>query len=361
METGTAPGLTPAISAFTQRAAQRDAVRDHDGAINELARGVRAGDVPSTRALGLRLLSGNAAPLMPDEGLRFIGDALAAGDAQAAARAAGILALGVNRPPDVPLGLHWLARSAEAGWAPARVHLLALCDDRELARHQAALDRPDWQRLAAAVDVAGWRKPPRGELLSADPVVRRIDALLRPEVCAALIPGALHRLQPARVYDPVGRRDIIDPHRSNTQATFDVAAIELILALVQTRIAVACQVDPRQLEPVAILHYNPGEQIADHYDFVDPDRTPDYAAELQRNGQRIATFLIYLNDDYDGGETEFPRLAIRHRGRCGDALVFVNATAELSPDRRTLHAGRPPTRGEKWIVSQFIRSRALRP
>ena len=49
-----------------------------------------------------------------------------------------------------------------------------------------------------------------------------------------------------------------------------------------------------------------------------------------------------------------------HKGRCGEALYFVNALADLSPDLRMVHAGRPTTRGEKWIVSQFIRSRPTR-
>ncbi len=70
------------------------------------------------------------------------------------------------------------------------------------------------------------------------------------------------------------------------------------------------------------------------------------------------TFLLYLNDDYDGGRTEFVTLGIAHKGRCGEGLFFVNALANGAPDRRTLHAGRPPTRGEKWVVSQFIRNRA---
>jgi hypothetical protein len=40
-------------------------------------------------------------------------------------------------------------------------------------------------------------------------------------------------------------------------------------------------------------------------------------------------------------------------------LYFVNALPDASPDLRTVHAGRPPTAGEKWIVSQFIRDRRL--
>jgi hypothetical protein len=40
-------------------------------------------------------------------------------------------------------------------------------------------------------------------------------------------------------------------------------------------------------------------------------------------------------------------------------LFFVNAYPDMQPDMRVLHAGRSPIRGEKWIVSQFIRSREV--
>jgi prolyl 4-hydroxylase len=70
--------------------------------------------------------------------------------------------------------------------------------------------------------------------------------------------------------------------------------------------------------------------------------------------------LLYLNADYDGGETAFPRLGFSHRGGVGDGLYFVNALPDMQPDLRTMHAGCPTTRGEKWIITQFIRSRPTR-
>ena len=41
------------------------------------------------------------------------------------------------------------------------------------------------------------------------------------------------------------------------------------------------------------------------------------ALRIARDGQRIATFLVCLNDDYDGGETEFSRIGLRFRATCG--------------------------------------------
>lgn len=71
----------------------------------------------------------------------------------------------------------------------------------------------------------------------------------------------------------------------------------------------------------------------------------------------MATFLIYLNSDFEGGETDFPELNLSYRGAPGDALQFANVDASGAPDVRTLHAGRPTRSGEKWLFSQWVRAR----
>jgi hypothetical protein len=192
------------------------------------------------------------------------------------------------------------------------------------------------------------------------PRVSAYSGFVQPEICDVLISMATSRLVPARVYDPVSREDIVAAHRNNTVASFDIGSVELVHALVQARMSAACEMSERMMEGPTVLHYAPGEEIQNHYDFVDPESTHDYAGEVARNGQRVITFLIYLNDDYDGGETAFPELDLVHKGRRGDALYFVNVLADLSPDLRALHAGRPTTRGEKWVVTQFVRSRPTR-
>jgi prolyl 4-hydroxylase len=51
---------------------------------------------------------------------------------------------------------------------------------------------------------------------------------------------------------------------------------------------------------------------------------------------------------------------LQYKGRCGEGIYFVNTVADDAPDLRTLHAGCPTTRGEKWIITQFVRSRPTR-
>jgi prolyl 4-hydroxylase len=343
------------------RAAQFDAAGNFDEAINCLARGTAAGDAACMEQLGMRLFTGQNAPLLPEEGLQFIGEACDKGLGEGAARAAGVIALGNGGMADWRRALDWLCRSAEAGWMNSRRQLLALADDRPLAQRVAASEgSTSWRGLAASIDLEAWRRAPAPQVRSEDPKVVAFAGLARPEICEFFISLTPGRLEPARVYDPVQRSDVVMAHRSNTLANFDLRRVEFAHVLVQSRMSAACGIPERHMEAPSVLHYAPGEQIADHFDFVDPASVPDYAAEIARNGQRLITFLLYLNDDYDGGETAFPKLGFSHRGRRGDGIYFINALPDMQPDVRTLHAGCPTTRGEKWIITQFIRSRTTR-
>jgi hypothetical protein len=133
---------------------------------------------------------------------------------------------------------------------------------------------------------------------------------------------------------------------------------DLVQVAVQCRMSAAVGVSVHQMEGPTVLHYAKGEQITNHYDFVNP-RIPNYDAEIKQRGQRIITFLVYLNDDYEGGETDFPGLGLRYHGGKGQGLYFTNALANGEPDLRMVHAGLPPKDKEKWLMSQFIRNRVV--
>ena len=135
---------------------------------------------------------------------------------------------------------------------------------------------------------------------------------------------------------------------------------DVALSLIRDRIAAACGAAVTHFEIAKILHYSPGEQFALHADFIEA-KTPELARELAARGQRAATFLIYLNAGYEGGATQFPRLDWQYRGGRGDALLFSNVNTDGGPDYDTVHAGMPPTSGEKWVLSQWIRTRPLGP
>ena len=186
--------------------------------------------------------------------------------------------------------------------------------------------------------------------------MRCFGEFITDQACDWLIARARGRLKRALIYDPAHGGDVADQMRTNSVAGFDLMDADVVQIAIQHRMAAVVGLPVHNMEGPTVLHYAVGQEITNHFDFVNPE-IPNYDDEIRRRGERIITFLIYLNDDYGGGETDFPELGVRHKGRRREGLFFVNALPNGKPDTRMVHAGRAPTSGEKWIFSQFIRNR----
>ena len=349
--------MSAQLSPTVAEAAKYDSSGNHARAVSLLAEACAHGDVEAMTRLGKRLLVAANAPDRPEEGTELIRTAAQLGGAEAAAQLAVLSAIGMFVEQSWGAALAALTFAAERGWSAAQRQLRILAADRELAARE--IGPTLWQQLAATIDVGPWHAPLPGTTLSESPLVRHFPDFATAEVCEWLIDKARERLVRASVYSQATRTEKISETRTNTWAMFNVLEADLVSVLVQVRMCANAGVPFRYLEPLSVLHYAVGEQITEHFDFVDPLRTPNYEQELAENGQRVVTFLVYLNDDYAGGKTEMPELGVSHKGRKGEGLFFVNAHPNGDPDRRTVHAGRRPTQGEKWVVSQFMRSRPL--
>lgn len=344
------------------KAEELDSKGDHDEAVNVLARATQQGDLIAKTELGKRLLVGDRAPYLPREGAGFILEAAQEGYKEAVVLVAVFQGIGVYQPKDWVQALTTLAHAAALGSESAREQLVLLAGMGEPAVDKSLLDEQDpgyWSGYTTRIDLKKWLASPPGTTLNTDPLIKSFKDLLPAPVCRRLIRLSSRRLKPALVYDAVNKRNYQSATRTNSIAEFNLVENDLIHFLIQERMSAACGVPMVQMEGTAILNYRPGQEISDHYDFIDPD-LPNYQQEIADNGQRIITFLIYLNDDYSGGETIFPKLDISHKGRTGEGLYFINALENGDSDLRTLHAGTPPISGEKWIVSQFIRNREVK-
>lgn len=262
------------------------------------------------------------------------------GDCDAAHRLAVLTAMGLGVRQDWGAALDRLRQSAELGSLAAR-------------RQLQLLEGP------GGVDIRAWLAPPAPRPLLEGPAVFSIEGFLPDAVCDWLRDKAAAAMEPALVYDPLtgeGRRESV---RTNAAARFELDRMDVVLAMVRERIARAAGLPVPGLEWTQVLHYAVGQTFDWHVDWLDP-ATPGYAADLAARGQRIATCLVFLNDDFEGGETAFEAGGLRHRGRKGDAVMWANTLPDGSVDRRTRHAGLPPTTGEKWVLSQWLRGRAPR-
>lgn len=270
-----------------------------------------------------------------------------AGNPQALTALAHAQALGFLTPRNLNLALDNLMRAAVVGWPDALREL------QFLARGAGS----NATKLRAAVDLKALQKPPERRVVLESPRLRVFDRFATPEECDWLIAKGRDRLQQARVYENSGGAMQVHPGRTNSEADFELEASDIVLSLIHDRIGRATAMPVEHFEVAKLLHYSPGEAFTRHSDFLKPGA--DMNAEIEARGQRVATFLLYLNDDYEGGETEFMEVGFKFKARRGDGLLFLNVDAKGEPDPMSMHAGVPTTRGEKWVLSLWLRGKPV--
>ena len=184
------------------------------------------------------------------------------------------------------------------------------------------------------------------EILSDDPRITIHRGLFSAAECRYLTLLGTPWLERAMVIDEATGAGVIDAIRDADTSSFPPLAEDLVVQQINACIAAASGTDKKWGEPLTILRYRPGQQYRAHH---------DAGGDVER--LRHWTALIWLNDDYDGGETDFPDVAVRVKGGVGDLLLFHNVTADGLPDQRMIHAGLPVTSGVKWMASRWIRGR----
>jgi prolyl 4-hydroxylase len=346
-------------SAFLDRVKGLDQAGRHSEALELLHGAAQGGDPTAMTMLGARLVRGAGAPYQPEAGARWLVRAGENGGAASRRLASALVAAGVGVPRDVEAALDGLLAAALLGDGSARGQLAALTSDEGLAAKlsgQGAVSANTLTRARRAVDTAAWTTPPPVEVIRDSPSVTVFRRFLSPVACAWIREAAGARLEQVAVKGADGGGDRSMDLRTASGAGFGVLNSDVVMALVRARTAAAAEIPVANFEPPNVLHYEPGQRYEPHFDFFNT-AIPHLAQAVETGGQRVSTALIYLNDDYEGGETDFPELGFRFRGGTGDALIFSNVDAAGQGDPRTVHAGLPPTSGRKWLLSQWIRNR----
>lgn len=228
-------------------------------------------------------------------------------------------------------------------WAEALEKLRAFSvEDRGAATQLSLLEK------MAITDQGEPSGRPTPRTLSPSPRIEAFDSFLTPDECAYLIDRATPLLQDSVVVHPTTGALIRNPVRTSRAAGFPFVSEDPAIHAINRRIAAATGTTYEQGEPLQILSYEPGQEYKLHSDALAPGQN-----------QRILTFLVYLNDEFEGGDTWFPDLGLSFRGRTGDAILFANVDASGQPEPRARHAGRPVVRGCKMLLSKWIRAAPL--
>lgn len=329
--------------------------------IEDIERAAAAGDASAMTALGKRKLgqAGTASEL--EDAIRVLGAAAENGSAEADYFNSLIFGIFAQEQQEWSVALAHLLRSAERGWDAAREQLCLLAADRDLAEavQSGPCDKGAWRKLHDTIEMSALLGSSAATVVRQTPCIKTIKAFASKAECNWMIERSRPRLHRARMINAHTQHapgGIIDPRRTNSSTFFDILDSDFILVLLRARIALATRFPRPSLEVTGVMHYARGQRFPPHVDWFNSKEVPG-AAEIRSKGQRVATFLIYLNDGFEGAETEFPLIDWRHKGEQGDALFFMNVDEAGVMDQLTLHAGLAPTSGEKWLLSQWIRGR----
>lgn len=99
--------------------------------------------------------------------------------------------------------------------------------------------------------------------------------------------------------------------------------------------------------------YAVGQEFKQHCDWFDPSQP--YNQVHLNLGQRTYTFMVYLNDVEEGGETRFTRIDLNIKPKKGKAVVWCNIDKDMKGNWYAEHWGMPVIKGEKQIITKWFR------
>nr|XP_011462583.1 PREDICTED: prolyl 4-hydroxylase 1 [Fragaria vesca subsp. vesca] len=223
---------------------------------------------------------------------------------------------------------------------------------------------PHWTNdKEAEVLRLGYIKP---EVISWSPRIIVLHNFLSMEECDYLRAIASPRLQVSTVVDIKTGKGIKSKVRTSSGMFLSPQEKKFpMIQAIEKRISVYSQVPIENGELIQVLRYEKDQYYKPHHDYFSD------TFNLKRGGQRVATILMYLSANVEGGETYFPMAG---SGECscggkvvkgmsvkptkGDAVLFWSMGLDGQSDPNSIHGGCEVLAGEKWSATKWMRQRA---
>lgn len=197
-------------------------------------------------------------------------------------------------------------------------------------------------------------------LLSVNPVLGFIESFADPGTTRRLEADLAEMdLGPAEVASATG--PVQDSKRiALTRKILPSQSVEVDKSL--DRVAAVFQMKPELCEYPEFISYDIGGEFKRHFDAGLGGFMPNPDPERFEQSQRVFTAVLYLNDDFVGGETVFPRLGITIKPKAGRLVFWQNTNiGSLKVHPMSMHQGAPVEDGNKRIISFWFRNLPWRP
>ena len=183
-----------------------------------------------------------------------------------------------------------------------------------------------------------------------DAEIWALGDFLSADECKRLMEMVDANARPSAAYDA----EYESGYRTSYSGDLDQA--DPLVKRIERRMNDLLGIEERYGERVEGQRYLPGQEFQPHTDWF-PDKTKYWDIEKDRGGQRSITAMIYLNAVEEGGTTDFTQLSMSIEPNPGALLIWNNADPQGVPNPLTMHAGRPVTRGVKYVLTKWYRAR----
>ena len=189
----------------------------------------------------------------------------------------------------------------------------------------------------------------RVEVLSRDPWIVSIDNFLFNQEASALIDNAVEWGRSAVLGDSEDGVES-DSRTSTSGWCWSQCQTHPYVKNILRKVSRTASVHHNNFEPIQVLHYGPGEKYNVHHDARPSEETLP-------SGLRVFSWLLYLNDVEEGGDTHFPGAGVTVKPKKGRAIIWPNVldADPYTVDNRTIHEAKPVVRGEKYAANVWIR------
>lgn len=179
-----------------------------------------------------------------------------------------------------------------------------------------------------------------------------LKQLLTPEECNKIIDYASDKLVDSEVIG--GKYKLV----RNSQQTWIPKNHPLVKSLFE-KTSKMFNIPMDNAEDLQVVRYLPNQYYNEHHDSCCDDSS-QCENFIKRGGHRKLTILVYLNNNFEQGNTYFKNLDLKVKPPVGDAIVFhplAKNSNKCHP--KALHAGMPVKKGEKWVANIWYRENAF--
>ncbi|KAK7380326.1 hypothetical protein VNO78_32834 [Psophocarpus tetragonolobus] len=138
-----------------------------------------------------------------------------------------------------------------------------------------------------------------------------------------------------------------------------------IVARIEERLSVWTLLPKENSKPLQVIHYG-SEQNSQKLDYF-TNKT-----KLELSGPLMATVVLYLSNDTQGGQIRFPESVPRSSSwsNCnnssnilkpvkGNAILFFSLHLSASPDKSSFHARCPVLEGDMWSAIKYFYAKPI--